>query len=459
MYRKALDYLQSWKSQKTRKPLVLRGARQVGKSFLSHELAKSSFQNWVEINFEKQPEISELFQKKTPKAILPQLELKFETRIQPGKTLLFLDEIQAAPLVFASLRYFYEEMPELHVIAAGSLLDFMLEDHSFSMPVGRIEYCHLGPMTFEEFLIATERTQKETYLASYSMDKVMSPLIHNELMLALKEFMVVGGMPESILSFKQTGSFLECQKVKASLLATYQDDFNKYGKRVNTDHLRSVFQKIPQLVGGKFKATQVSRDEQAATIGKALHLLTLAKVADKIYHTDANGIPLRAERDERKFKPLFLDVGLMCQSCGLNSLDFEKAEDILLVNSGSICEQFIGQHLRSQKPFFEEPEIFYWAREKPQSSAEVDYVLSFGQNIIPIEVKAGKSNILKSIHTFLHKKKRNLAIRFNSEIPTLTKEQATLPTGEKISYSLLSLPLYMVGQLERLLKENTNALT
>jgi predicted AAA+ superfamily ATPase len=318
------------------------------------------------------------------------------------------------------------------------------------MPVGRIEYLQLGPVTLEEFLVATGRAQLAEFIQQYSVgDDVPGP-VHDRLMAAVREFIVVGGMPEAVQTFADTGSLLECDKVKQSILSTYVDDFSKYGRRSNSRRLQRVFQRLPHLVGGKFKHSHVDRDGTARDIGHALHLLCLARIAYKVHHTACNGIPLGAEIDERKFKALFLDVGLLNRACGLSLLDFETVADIMLVNAGAVSEQFVGQHLLYSRKFFEEPELHYWSREKRQSSAEVDYVISVGSRIIPIEVKPGKSGRLKSLHMFISEKGCDFGVRFNTAPPSLLDTTAKLATGESLPYRLLSLPLYLVGQARRL---------
>ena len=447
-----MDYLVSWKNNPRRKPLILRGTRQVGKSYLARKFAELHMGGIAEINFEKTPEAGDLFADKSPMKILPRLEMFTGTKIISGETLLFLDEIQAAPDVFASLRYFYELMPSLHIIAAGSLLEFVLRNHEFSMPVGRIEYIHLGPVTYEEYLAGSGKAHLADLLGQYEIGNELPLPVHEQFMGAFREYLAIGGMPESIQAFVDSSSFLESDKVKQSILSTYQDDFSKYGTRVNVQRVRRVFQKLPMLVGGKFMHSHVDKEEQARGIGDALRMLCLARVAYKVHHSSCNGVPLSAEADEKKFKVLFLDVGLLCRACGLSLLEFEKAQDIMMVNSGAVCEQFIGQHLLYSKQFFEEPELHYWSREKSQSSAEVDYVLSQGNQIIPVEVKAGKTGRLKSLHAFLKEKKCRFGIRFNADLPSLLDTAAVMPTEESFDYRLLSLPLYMVGQVRRLIE-------
>lgn len=451
MKRDALDYLIEWNSRKNRKPVIIRGARQVGKSFLVRMFAEQASYELVEINFEFSPELSDLFKSNDPKTILPLLELKMNRKIIPEKIVLFLDEIQAAPSVLASLRYFYEIMPQLHVIAAGSLLEFVLDDHSFSMPVGRIEYLHLGPMTFEEFLVASKHNNLYEFLMTYSMQTDLPDIIHRELLDHLRKYLVIGGMPEVIKTYHETGSLRNCEMVKQSVLSTYRDDFSKYGKRVNHQRLQKVFNVIPAMVGNKLKYVNISREDKPGSIESALHMLELARVIYRVCHSSANGIPLGAQVNRRQSKPLFLDIGLQCRALGLNLLDFEKPDSIMMINAGAICEQFIGQHLLYSNEFFIEPELNYWVREKIQSAAEVDYVIAHGQRVIPVEVKAGKTGTLKSLQVFLQEKKIDLALRFNTDMPSVTHAHTTVP-GKSQQFTLLSLPLYMVGQIKRLIK-------
>ena len=262
MYRFALKSLKEWAKRDVHKPLILRGARQVGKSFLIRMLANEVFETLAEINFEQMPDVAQLFTSKQPERIIPLLELKLGLSIVPGKTLLFLDEIQAAPEVFASLRYFFEQIPQLHIIAAGSLLEFVLEDHQFSMPVGRIEYMHLGPMTFEEFLLAMGKPKLMEFIQNFSFQTEIPETIHNELIRYVKDFFVIGGMPEAVGEYSKTKSYLESQRVLSSILSTYRNDFNKYGHRVNNQRIEKVFSKVPNLVGNKFKYSQIDREEK-----------------------------------------------------------------------------------------------------------------------------------------------------------------------------------------------------
>lgn len=453
MYRFALEDLNAWRLSPQRKPLVVRGGRQVGKTYLIRLFAKKSFKNLLEINFERDPEVALLFASNDPQKIIQLLELQFNSSIKPSTTLLFFDEIQAVPQVLSSLRYFYEEMPDLHVIAAGSLLEFALEEPTFSMPVGRIEYMHLGPMQFEEFLLAAGKEKLADFLSHFSPKDEIPVPIHHQLLTLLNVFFVTGGMPEAVAVYLKSNSWQKCNSVKHSLLLTYQDDFSKYKRRVQHQRLLLVFKKLPVLAGQKFKYVKVDRGERAVDLATALNMLCHARVAYKVFHSSCSGIPLGATMNEKKFKVLFLDVGLMSTGAGLNLLDYEKAEDVMMVNGGAICEQFIGQHLLFSQQSYREPEVHYWVREKKGSSAEVDYVITVDTAIVPIEVKAGKSGTLKSLHLFFREKRPALGVRFNSDRPSLLTSETALSDGQNLRYRLLSLPLYMVGQVRRLIRQ------
>lgn len=453
MYRDAIAELEQWLQRTRRKPLVIRGARQVGKTTLVRLFAARCFEGLAELNFERTPRAAELFASKDPKETLRLLEPYLGREITPGRTLLFLDEIQATPQVLSALRYFYEELPELHVVAAGSLLELALEAPAFSVPVGRIEYLHLGPMTFDEFLLAAGQEKLAEFLRSYSLTDPIPDALHERLMEALRSFLVVGGMPDAVRAFVEGDSYRESEAIKHSVLATFHDDFGKYGQRVDTTRLRKVFERLPHLVGSRFKYVNVDREERSRDLAGALRLLTLARVAFPVRHTAANGIPLGAEANERNFKILCLDVGLMATACGLTILDLESASDVMMVNRGALCEQFVGQHLLYSAPPWEEPQLFYWSRERRGSTAEVDYVISQGSEVVPIEVKAGKTGTLKSLHVFLREKGRSFAIRLNTAPPSMLETMLALPGEEEAPWQLMSLPLYLVGQVRRLLRE------
>ena len=457
MKRNAVDILDDWKNRPNHKPMVIRGARQVGKSYLVRTFGQECFDNVIEINFELDGWAEDLFVQKNPTEALAFLEAQYKQRIVVGQTLLFLDEIQAGPKALAALRYFYEQMPQLHIIAAGSLLDFVLRDHSFSMPVGRIEYLHLGPMSFEEFLLATGNEIKLERLREFSIGDDFGDALHQSLMEDFRQYCVIGGMPGVVQSYIDSGSYLDAQRVQEGILATYQDDFSKYAGRTDHTLLRKVFARLPLLVGQKIKYTNIEPNERSQKVSGAMELLELARLVTRITHTYANGIPLGSELNRRDFKILFMDVGLLCRACRLDMTEILKADDLLMVNSGAICEQFIGQHLLYNAPAYQQPELYCWMRQKKPASSEVDYVIQHGTRIIPVEVKAGTTGRLKSLHVFVLEKHRDFALRFNADVPSLIDTVTAVASREAKEFRLLSLPLYMVGQTNRLIKEANKA--
>ena len=272
LQRKEIRFLEDWATSRPRKPLVIRGARQVGKSTLVREFARSARMPLVEVNFERNPELREAFSARDPDRILSTLYLLTGKHAVAGTSLLFLDEIQAAPEALSALRYFYEEIPELHVVAAGSLIDFALADARFPMPVGRVEYLHMGPMEFEDFLAAMGRSELVTYLSGYSFSETgndgVPKALHRKLLELLRQYWIVGGLPEAISHFSQTEEgtaerFNRVARIQQSVVAAYRDDFNKYSHGSLRDRIGLVFDRLPAMVGRKFKYVNVSRLHRA----------------------------------------------------------------------------------------------------------------------------------------------------------------------------------------------------
>jgi len=454
MIRFATEALKAWKNRPIHKPLVMRGARQVGKTWLVRDFARTEFEGICEINFEKTPDIETLFASHDPKRILPLLSAQLGVRIEPGRTLLFLDEVQAAPGILPVLRYFHEEMPALHVIAAGSLLEFALTDHAFSMPVGRVEYFFLDPMTFGEFLCASGRKPLFDFLRAWMPGEDFPESLHNECMGELRRFLAVGGLPESVQAFLSTdGNFLESERARQGILSTYADDFAKYARRIPTARLRKVFESVPRQLGNKFTWTQVDREERAHDLGAAMDLLCLARVAAKVRRTSGSGLPFGADADARTFKGLFLDVGLASLACGLRACDIAGERDPLLLNRGGLSEQFAGQELAAARETWEPRELFYWARENASSNAEVDYLGASGARVYPIEIKSGATGRLKSMHQFLLEKGTDFGLRLNGDAPSWVETDFPAADGSRHPLRLLSLPLYLASESRRLVAE------
>ena len=454
--RTEIKYLHEWSAQSSLKPVIIRGARQVGKSTLVREFARAARFSLVELNFERDPELREAFASRDPARIISTLTLLTGEDITAGTSLLFLDEIQAAPEALAALRYFHEEMPELHVVAAGSLLEFALAGARVSMPVGRVEYLHLGPMEFEDFLGASGHPELALNLRDLSLPDVdegaIPDPVHRKYLDLLRQYWVVGGLPEAVAAWVRSHDFKRVSRIHHSVVATYRDDFDKYSHGSLKGRIQMVFDRLPGMVGRKFKYVQVSREHRAAEIADALRHLCMARVASKVHHTSANGLPLAAEADERRFKCLYMDVGLMCAALHLDVLALGR-QDPTLVNSGAVAKQFVGQHLLYSGPRHETPVLYYWTREARNAAAEVDYLMAPARRVVPVEIKAGTTGSLRSVHQFLKEKQSNFALRFNADAPSLARDSKGLPDGTRVDYHLLSLPLYMVGQARRLVVE------
>lgn len=453
MERNVTTSLIEWLDSVTRKPLVLRGARQVGKTWLIRNLAKITKKQLIEVNFEKQPALASLFESNDPQTILLNLSTQLNEKIIPEKSLLFLDEIQSAPELLSKLRWFAEDLPQLPVVAAGSLLEFVLSQHAFSMPVGRISYMHVEPLSFEEFLSAKNKKGLIQFLENYAIEKKISKIIHEELMEIFKEYILVGGMPAVIVNWIADGSFTKVNQIQHDLLATYRDDFNKYKGRIVVERLDEVMMSIPKMLGQKFVYSRVNSSIQAATIKNVLSLLEKARICHRIKNTAANGVPLAAEIKDKNFKEIFLDIGLCGAALGLNLNQINAVKDIAFINHGGIAEQVVGQLLRTLPPVYMEPELFYWQRENPGANAEIDYIIQYTNHVIPVEVKAGSSGTLKSLHLFMSLKKFPLAVRINSDYPSKMTINQKNTLGDDVSYNLISIPFYLIGQLYRLLSD------
>lgn len=451
MKRYQLEKMKEWMESSTRKPMVLRGARQVGKTWLVRALAHELEMQLIEINFEKQRHLETLFESNEPTTILLNLESILNITIDPDKCILFLDEIQAAPELIAKLRWFYEGMPKLAVIAAGSLLEFVLEDYSFSMPVGRIQYFYVEPMGFEEYLLAKDEKHLLEAIKKTTIQHPLNSIIHNKANQLFKEFVLVGGMPESVHTWISTGSLEALSAVQHHLISTYQDDFAKYAGKLSIQYLEDVLRAIPILLSKKFMYSQVDSIAQHAGIKQALELLSKSRLCHKVYHSAANGIPLGAEINPKSFKMLLLDIGLVSSMLDLKLHQIHTIDDLLLINKGALAEQVTGQLLRLLFPYYHDPKSYYWSRETKGSHAEIDYLIQNQIEILPIEVKAGAEGKLRSLHQFMYEKSMKKAIRIYSGPLQKDKIHVKTTQGNAVDYELLSLPFYLISEIYRFL--------
>ncbi|MEI6670155.1 MAG: ATP-binding protein [Acidobacteriota bacterium] len=442
------NYLTGWRDRPGRKPLILRGARQVGKTHLVEHWGRSSFDGVVTVDLEREHHLHSLFDEPDPVKLLQELSLLKRERLVPGSHLLFLDEIQACPRALAALRYFAELLPDLHVVAAGSLLDFALRDFAHSMPVGRIEYGFLYPLSFEEFVRASEGDALADLLCTFHLGDTIAEAVDRRLGETLRQYLLVGGMPAAVDAYVERAPLVDVQRVQYSVVATMQDDFSKYGTRGQQDVLRRAYRYVAQNVGRKVKYVGVYPDRRAVEVRAALDLLARSRTVHLVHHSSSNGIPLGAEANDKHFKALFMDVGLVNQVCGLGLI---PAIDVMTVHEGALAEQFVGQELMASGPPFQDVPLFYWHREARSTNAEVDYVVSEGGEVLPVEVKATHGGALRSVFQFLDEKKRARAIRLYQGKPGV--EVLRMPGRSSRSVEVLSLPLYLAGQVRRLAAE------
>jgi uncharacterized protein len=431
--------LLKWKSEKERLPLLLRGARQVGKSFLVKQFGEGHFDNFVEINFEYEPQTKRCFTSLDPQEIVNKIRLLKGATIIPGKTLLFLDEIQECPEAITALRYFYEKIPELHVIAAGSLLEFVFHQEDFRMPVGRIQYLFLKPLSFGEFLNASGFSALRDHLQTVTCQHPLDETLHDQLLKLMREYMLIGGMPKVVSTYLQTKDISAAQKMQTVILTTYQDDFGKYAGSVDIRYLTTLFVRAPLLVSQHFFYKDVDPEMRARELKGALEKLQQAGILYASHAISASGVPLGAQINEKTFKLFFLDTGLVNRASGLGA-DIIADKDIILVNRGALAEQFVAQELMAYANPFEKGGLYWWEREKAGSSAEIDFILSQGTTLFPIEVKAGKIGKLRSLKIFMEEKKAPLGIRI-SQLPLCLEDH------------VLTVPLYLIEQLPRLIKK------
>lgn len=393
MYRYIISELKDWRTKRRRKPLLLRGARQVGKTWLVENLANEAFESLLKIDFEENIELVSLFEGDLdPQKICAELELRTGIDIVAGKTLLFIDEIQICPKAIMSLRYFYEKMPELHVIAAGSLLEFALSEISF--PVGRIQSLEIHPMNFAEFLLALGN-KKAAEICNGSITDV-SESTHKFLIEQLRIYWLVGGMPECVKEYVETKSIKQAAEVQDEICETYQMDFGKYKPKTDVNCLATVFAGIAAGVGQQLKYTGLAKDYTIPTIKKAYNSLVLARIAQKVKSVSTPGIPLEVHASDKKFKSLFLDIGLMNRVMGIDYNESLSHKNLLSIYRGQLAEQFIGQEFAATT----RKQLYYWSRDAKNSNAEIDYLIQHEGEFIPVEVKDGPSGKLRSLHLY-----------------------------------------------------------
>lgn len=437
MFRSVENDLFEWKTQPNRKPLLIRGARQIGKSYIVEKFGQNHFENILTINFEFEPRFVNCFISLDPEKIIRAIEAMTQQNITPGNTLLFLDEIQECPNAIMALRYFKEKLPALHVIGAGSLLEFALNSTEYRKPVGRVQSLYMKPCSFKEYLMASGDSKLLHYLSEVTLKTGVEEPFHQLLLEKCREYFVLGGMPEVIDYYIKQKKYYGCEKIQASILEYYQKDFPKYDRKINIRILQKIFSKAPSLVAKHFKFVDIDTDVQSRDQKPALEALINSGLLYPVCHTAASGLPLNIATNDKKFKLLFLDVGLVQHASHID-IDTLLSEELILINQGALAEQFVGQELLAYGNNYEKSELYYWEREKKGSQAEVDYIVHFGATVYPIEVKSGATGHLRSLRVFMAEKKSNIGIR-------ISQHQLSLHDH------ILSIPMYMIFELPRII--------
>ncbi len=412
--RKTDEVLLKWKDESDRKPLLVRGARQVGKTKTIREFAKT-FTNYIEINFDEKPQLKAIFSGDlSPDTLCENISAIYKSKIIPGQTLLFFDEIQECTQALVSLRYFYEKLPELHLIAAGSLLEFALSEIP-TFGVGRIRSLFMYSLSFSEYLVGMGEQQLFYKIKKSNPSKPLNEALHNRSLELLQKFIYIGGMPEVIATYIRTRDLNQCQQLLDDLIISLQTDFAKYRKHTPVSRLNEVFQSVVYQAGNKFVYSKACTSANHKQVKEALQLLIKAGLVIPVTHSTATGIPLGAGANQKKQKMLIYDTGIFQRIMGLDLADFLLSKKFDAINKGNLAEQFAGLELIKSTPCYQMPSLFYWHREARNSNAEVDYLVSASQGIIPVEVKAGTKGSMQSLYLFLDEKKCKRGIRISNE--------------------------------------------
>ena len=432
--------LAEWAEDSSRKPLLLHGARQIGKTTAVRHLAER-FDNFIEINFETDKKIGAIFDGDfmMPR-IISAIETYTQSRITPGKTLLFLDEIQACPRAISSLRYFYENVQPLHVVATGSLLEFAFGEIS-DFGVGRIRNMFMYPLSFSEFMCAMGAKVAMEHACRASFDEPFLSPVHDKMLGRLKEFMVVGGMPAAVAEYVKTESFLRVREQQMDIIATLKSDFDKYKTRVSPAAIRETFTSIVRQTGEKFVYSGPHSGISGAQAKTCTTLLERTRIVLRVQGCMANGIPIGGDVNRKLAKFMILDTGLYLCESGLDISEWVVDAPAKFVNRGRLAEMHVGLELVKAANPMQDASLYYWHREAKNANAEVDYIVQYRNGILPIEVKSGVRGSMKSLRILMNEKQLRLGVRTSEE------NFARLDDVRII-------PLYMIGRYDAILRAN-----
>ncbi len=443
--------LLEWKNSSSLKPLLLRGARQVGKSWAVKHLGES-FTYYLEVNFEKRPDIKDVFERvHEVHDLANNLSLLYNVPVVAGQTLLFLDEVQDCPAAIKSLWAFKEDFPELHVVAAGSLLEFALQDLP-SFGVGRIRSLFVYPFSFDEFLVAEGKSSWLEAKQQADNEKPLLMPLHNDIVQHYRTFLMVGGMPASVAAWVTTHDYRNCQTELDDIQLTYYDDFKKYAKKVDPTLLRNTLQSVILQIGNKFTYSKVDGSYRAEEVKKALKLLSDAGIVKRVSHTAANGLPLGAEVNEKFRKYIYLDSALLLRILDMDLGGARQLTDLIvagtaedLVNKGGLAEMVLGWELIKYNNPRSQHDLYYWENTADGTRSEVDYIIARDMKVLPIECKSGTSGKMKSLHLFMHNKHLTDAIRCSLENFALL-ESCDKKADDAVR-RIQILPLYAISNL------------
>lgn len=443
--------LLEWKNSSSLKPLLLRGARQVGKSWAVKHLGES-FTYYLEVNFEKRPDIKDVFERvHEVHDLANNLSLLYNVPVVAGQTLLFLDEVQDCPAAIKSLWAFKEDFPELHVVAAGSLLEFALQDLP-SFGVGRIRSLFVYPFSFDEFLVAEGKSSWLEAKQQADNEKPLLMPLHNDIVQHYRTFLMVGGMPASVAAWVTTHDYRNCQTELDDIQLTYYDDFKKYAKKVDPTLLRNTLQSVILQIGNKFTYSKVDGSYRAEEVKKALKLLSDAGIVKRVSHTAANGLPLGAEVNEKFRKYIYLDSALLLRILDMDLGGARQLTDLIvagtaedLVNKGGLAEMVLGWELIKYSSPRSQHDLYYWENTADGTRSEVDYIIARDMKVLPIECKSGTSGKMKSLHLFMHNKHLTDAIRCSLENFALL-ESCDKKADDAVR-RIQILPLYAISNL------------
>ena len=434
MKRELYKELLHWKNDSNRKPLLLQGARQTGKTYLVNKFGKNEYKNFIYLNFEQEPNLRSLFDGSLKAdTIIENISLYINRKIEPKNTLIFFDEVQIVPEAITSLKYFYEQLPEFHIIAAGSLLGVSVSTHK-SFPVGKVNFLTLYPMNFYEYLLAFDNELLAEKLKSKTDTEVLPELIHTDLIENLKKFLFLGGMPEVLKTYLETKDIKLVRKIQIEILEAYQRDFSKYTNKREAIRISEVWRSIPYQLSRenkKFKFKDIKKGGRASTYEQTMEWLSKAGLINISYNLSVPKLPLQGYADLSKFKIYLLDTGLLGAMLNLSSSIIAKPNDIFAEYNGAFIENFIASELLAVG----QKELFYWTSK---SDAEIDFIIQYENKIYPVEVKSGMNRNIKSLRSYAGKYNPELIIRISPRNFVKDKE-------------FINIPLYAVCSLSNIL--------